>query len=482
MAKDTMSQSERSSGQGGRRKPVTIDAPAGEAVRKPSPAEAPPASVTPEERAAIPSSDSHVEEKTETTAGANAKGEPPPARPDKAEPIIPSAFAGARAPERNAHRHQPQPAAAPARRSALFLPLLLAGLAGGAVAALLFLVLVRGGLLAPPGEEGAPDLTNDLAALRSEVAELRQAGDGNDLAALRAEVADLRQAGDGSELAALREQVAGLEQGVEQLRGSAPAPTDQAALAGIEARLTELEAKASESTAVSSVSSADLSELKQSIAGVEQSVAGLREEMGQLSARLDNAPTTERLDEIEARLGRLNESASRAAALGPAVAADALAAALEAGRPFERELAALRSLGLDEETIQGLAPHAGSGLPTSAALRASFEAAIGAIDLSDPAPPGSSVMDRLIQSAQGLVAVRPAQPTEGTEPTAVVTRIRGALQAGDLATALAEREALPESARAATADWAQAAEARREAEALVARLRGEALSQLESQG
>ncbi len=47
-------------------------------------------------------------------------------------------------------------------------------------------------------------------------------------------------------------------------------------------------------------------------------------------------------------------------------------------------------------------------------------------------------MDRLMQSARGLVDVRPAHPTEGADPAAVVTRIRGALDAGDLKTALSE--------------------------------------------
>ena len=49
-------------------------------------------------------------------------------------------------------------------------------------------------------------------------------------------------------------------------------------------------------------------------------------------------------------------------------------------------------------------------------------------------------------------------------------------------TALAEWNSLPEDAKAKTADWARAAEARLAADELVARLRSEALSRLGREG
>jgi hypothetical protein len=76
--------------------------------------------------------------------------------------------------------------------------------------------------------------------------------------------------------------------------------------------------------------------------------------------------------------------------------------------------------------------------------------------------------------------VRPAHPTEGADPAAIVARIRAALDAGDLKTALAEREALPDNAKAATAPWAADAQARNDADALVATLRAESLARLEA--
>jgi len=88
----------------------------------------------------------------------------------------------------------------------------------------------------------------------------------------------------------------------------------------------------------------------------------------------------------------------------------------------------------------------------------------------------------LLEGARGLVKVRPANPTAGSDPAAIVTRIRGALAAGDLKTALAEWETLPEEARSATSEWAEAAGARMAADDLVARLRSDALAKLETEG
>jgi hypothetical protein len=91
-------------------------------------------------------------------------------------------------------------------------------------------------------------------------------------------------------------------------------------------------------------------------------------------------------------------------------------------------------------------------------------------------------VERLLESARGLVEVRRAGPTTGADPEAVVTRVRAALAAGDLQTALGEWKALPENARAATAAWAERAKARLAADRLVAKLRGEALARLNTQG
>jgi len=202
----------------------------------------------------------------------------------------------------------------------------------------------------------------------------------------------------------------------------------------------------------------------------------------QLAARLEAAPAEARIAAIETELGEASRQAETAAALGPAVAADALAAAMESGRPFRAELDALVVLGADDAAVAALQPHAETGLATLAELQAGFEAAIAALSLAAPIPEGAGTIDRLLQSARGLVDVRPAQPTEGADPSAIVTRIRGALAAGQVAASLAEWQTLPDTVRTQTADWASAAEARAAADELVAQLRADALARLTQAG
>jgi hypothetical protein len=281
-----------------------------------------------------------------------------------------------------------------------------------------------------------------------------------------------RETRAGEAVTALEAKVRNLASAVEALKGAGVTAVPQSALSdlgaridGVSKRLGALEAKPT----------VDLS-------GLEGGIADLKSGLAALGGRVDALPTAERVAGLEATLGTLAARVDKTAALGPAVAAGALAAALDSGRPFTAELVALRGLGLDEAAISGLAPHAESGLPTLAALRSDFEAAAADIDLRAPIPEGAGTVERLLQSARGLVEVRPAHPTEGAAPGAVVARMRAALAEGNLTRALAEWEALPADGKAKTADWEKAAEARLAADELVQRLQSDALSRLGSEG
>ena len=354
-------------------------------------------------------------------------------------------------------------------------PLVAASLAGGIVVALAILLLALAGVPPFSGREEQPDFSGDIATLRSE------------LEAMRQNPAD-------SGLAPLQAQIAALEQAIGDLRAAGSSEAPDQALREIQTRLAGLEQMATEvaSTDGSPANDARLSELAAEIealknggaqsSATEESIASLRQEMEQLGARLEAAPDEARVAAVEADLSEARRQVETAAALGPAVAADALAAAVESGRPFNAELDALVVLGADEATLAALRPYSDSGLATLAALQTGFENVIASQSLAAPIPEGTGTMDRLLQSARGLVEVRPAQPTEGVDPAAIVTRIRAALAAGDVATALSEWRTLPDPIKTQTADWADAAEARAAADDLVARLRADALARLTRAG
>ena len=296
-------------------------------------------------------------------------------------------------------------------------------------------------------------LQQQVAALEQSVAELRNRppaqANSEALQQLEARVAELEKgAGNpdsGAATAALEARVTDLASQVEALRSSPAAapvsPETTAAINALGERIAALETR-----------------LPEALSGLEGSATALRNDLAQLSARVDGLPAAERVDALEAGLKTTSGQVAKVDALGPAVAANALAEALQSGAPYAAELAALRGLGLDEATLSALAPQAESGLPTLADLRSGFEAAAANIDIRPAIPAGTGPLDRLLGSARGLVEVRPANPTEGSDPGAILSRIRAALAAGDLKTALAERETLPEVARAATEEWARGAE------------------------
>ena len=466
LVKDTTRRHPRPSGPQGPKKPVTIDLPAEDVSHSAeAPAEKPAATSAPSDAPPTASAGARPAEQGRTDSAKPAGGTDGKRPP---EPIIPSAFAAAAGPGAPSGS---APAAAPRTP---FAAIAAAALAGGAVAALIVAVLAGSGLL---GSRDA-DLAARVAALEIDFAGLEQAPAADTL------------------VAPLEERLAGLEQAVGDLGAAPPEDSpDGAAIEDLQNRLAALEARsdgiapeqadpglagriaalAEDVEALQAAGSGDLTE-------VQRSLASLAEETRALSDRLDSAPTAERIAALEAEIDAASARAAVAAALGPAVVADALAAAVESGRPFETELAALSRLNVDDAAIDGLEPHAASGLPTLLALRSEFEAAIAPVELAAPVAEGAGAMNRLLQSARGLVEVRPARPVEGADPTAIVARIRGALEVGDVGAALAEWQALPADARAATADWAEAAEARHAADELVARLRVAALALLETEG
>jgi hypothetical protein len=473
LAKDPTDPPGRTTARANRQKPVTIDLPA-EEVRRASDAIEP--------TGAVPGAEAHAAAAPGETAAPAEPAQPSSpspkrndakreaARPQKTgaeEPIIPSAFATSASGKSAEAGESEEPGGM--RRGSSLPMLVAASVAGAALVGLGLLLLLSTGILSVANRDN-PDA---------------------ELAALRSEIDALRQEASGSDLAPLRDQIAALEQSMGELRNAGSGSARDAALEEMQTRLSELEnlAAAAGSPDASPASDARFSELAAEIealrslgAGDGSGLAALQEEVAALTERVEAVPSEERIAAMEADIQTASEQAATAASLAPAVAADALAAALEAGRPFASELGAVAALGLDEAARAALQPHAESGLATLPELRAGFEAAITNIDFSAPIPEGTGAIDRLLQSARGLVEVRPARPTEGADPAAVVTRIRAALDAGDLATALAEWNTLPDNMKTRSADWAGAAEARAEADALVARLRTDALSRLSQAG
>jgi hypothetical protein len=161
------------------------------------------------------------------------------------------------------------------------------------------------------------------------------------------------------------------------------------------------------------------------------------------------------------------------------IAAEALRAAVERGTPYQAELNAVQSLGVDQKATAPLEPFAASGVPSAAALARELEALAPALQqASEPRSTDTSFLERLKSNAQKLVRITPLNAPTGNDPQAMVDRIRLDAAHTDIGAALADLNGLPEAAKPVAAAWSKKAGAREAAVAASRKIAVDALAAL----
>lgn len=336
-------------------------------------------------------------------------------------------------------------AVAPPARRAFRGTAFLAGLIGGLMVLVIAGALQFAGLLPSPGMTSAPAavpevVQAELAALRTDVAGLQEnAGTpAEDVQRLSAAVEEIR-----GELAALRDRPGG-------------AAVD---LTPLDARLTLLEKALAEMPRQDAQA---LTVLGERVAAVEALVKSSAEQSAAGAQALAASET--RLAGLEQALSGLTAKVDAQASqpkIARAIAASALKAAIDRGAPFRAELETLAAIVPQSPELIALQAHAEKGVPTQAQILADMPAAVEAMIAADrPPDQNAGFFDRLLDSAQSMVEVRPIGAVPGAGVPETVARMEVAANGGDLAAALAEYETLPAPAKAAGADFAARMRAR----------------------
>jgi len=307
------------------------------------------------------------------------------------------------------------------------LSMLTAGLLGGAVALLGAGLLQFAGVLGAPGG-GAGDndaLNTEIAQLKSEVAALRQVDPNAAVAGVTATIDQLK-----ADIAALQSTV------------QSGAGGDAAAVAGLQEKLAQVEAAVTSLTEQGAgAAAADVAALGVKLTAVEQAVAALT--------------------------GKVDAQASQPK-IALAIAAAALKSAVERGAPFTAELETFAAIAPGAPQLEPLRKHSATGVMTRADIAKAFpEVANAMVAATEPAVQDAGFFQRLLSSAESVVKVRPIGEVSGEEPGARVARMEVAINSGDYAKALAEYDALPEAAKAASTSLVESIKARSEVEALV---------------
>lgn len=235
---------------------------------------------------------------------------------------------------------------------------------------------------------------------------------------------------------------------LEELR----AVMDQQAVeaAALEQALTDMQATATaQMTAVREEAETQMAALQnQSAAEIAAALAAAQAEVEAADARIAD---------IEAQADARAELAVAQASLAQ------VEAALNAGVGYEGALPALTAVIAVPAVITD---NAALGIPTLDQLQQGFaDGAQAAANASVIANMGESAGDRLTAFLRATSGVRSTEAREGNSPDAVLSRMTVAVEAGDLATALAEAEALPEAGKTALTAWINGATARLGAEA-----------------
>jgi hypothetical protein len=329
---------------------------------------------------------------------------------------------------------------------------------GGGVAGALVVIAVGMGLWAagygpspqPPAAASAPapdsqataDISARLKQIEGAIQAQQQARQSDQALVPRVAEAQAATKAQADSLAALARRVDEVAASVQTALAQAKAAASAAA-------------DAAKTAAQSSVSPRDVEALTSRVAALEGAMKSLSDTM---------ARPTSSADDGTARL---------------TIASEALRAAVERGAPFQAELTAVKSLGVDQNAIAPLEPFAAAGVPSAAALAQELAALIPALQQSAaPAASNGSFLGRLESSAQQLVRITPVDAPAGDDAAPVVARITVDAAHADIAAALADIAKLPAAAQSLAAAWVQKAQARNAAIAAARHIAADALAAL----
>lgn len=345
-------------------------------------------------------------------------------------------------------------AGAPVREKSSRMNGLAAGVLGGVIALFGAGALQYSGLVGGTGSGPSLDGVNgEIAALKTQMASLSNTENGGEAAArekmlsdaldqVKADVAALKgtveaRMGQAQGVGELRDKIAALEAAVGQAGNAAPVD-----LAPLNEKLAALDAR---------VQSDD-----EEAAGQQGRLGALEQSVSQLSGKIDAQASQPKI--------------------ALSIAASALKAALEGGRPFSAELETFAAIAPGAPQVAALRPYAEKGVATRADIAAGVDAAATAMVEAATVPDrDAGFFQNLLSSAQSLVKVRPVGAVAGTGVPETVARLEVAVKQGDYAGALAEYDTLPDAVKAAGAELADKLKARLEAETQVDALVADAM-------
>jgi len=225
------------------------------------------------------------------------------------------------------------------------------------------------------------------------------------------------------------------------------------ALSALNKRSDEVAATAADARARAEQADKTTTDLRNVVQGLTQNTSG-----GSSPAELESVQKRLAALEETTKAGPVDRQA-RLALIGVS-----LRDAVARGVPFAAEVGEMKTLGAGEKQVAALAPFAAGGVPTTAALLQELNGLLPAIlKASGTQTPPAGFMERLQANAEKLVRIRPVNAPAGDEAAAVLARLEIDVAHADINGALADLGKLDERMRQPAQDWISRARARQAA-------------------
>lgn len=218
----------------------------------------------------------------------------------------------------------------------------------------------------------------------------------------------------------------------------------------------------------------ELSDLRTEAGRLAQRIDTLR---GEVDERLKGAARTADVGPLAARVASMekdvqsfargeadrNANASRIVLL---LELGNLKRALDGGRRYAVELAAVRKVAAGKLDLAPLERYAIDGVPPLADLAKDFRKVANRVLDAETEPANATLVDRLVSGAKSVVRVRKSgHPADDTSVEATVGRMETALKEGRLGEVLEQGKRLPPKGALAAEDWLRKIEARQTVDA-----------------
>lgn len=272
-------------------------------------------------------------------------------------------------------------------------------------------------------------------------------------------------------------ELAALNQRIGALETASPAAAPDGAsldLSGVEADIAALAQRLDQvsATPAGAGDPAEISALRTELVGLGTRLDELGARLGTAEAELRTLDTT--VTQTTATLA--DQPTDIGAVLQLPLILSGLEAAFASGRPYEAELAALRSALPQTPVPTIIANGALSGLARPDVIASRFDAALPALLASQPGNPDAQWQDGALDWFGAMIALRPTGEQEGDAPQAVVSRLEGAIARRDFAAAETLVNQLPEAMRTVAGDLPALIGAQAEAGRFLDALRAQALA------